>query len=284
MTKVWPVINNFYTDESVFFTSEPENHFFESGIMKSENTDYKLFLEFFESFSLAGLEGIHADDPLLLELNHVTEENSQVFYISDAILMDMLFVSNGIKKMFGIKPENVPQGYFLTTTIPEDFRRHQLARSHLISQAQKLYFQKSGTRIISSNIRAKKPGGSFYNLLYQAHLIYSKLPYESVFLLLVITDISKSLKIHQGFHFYSGEDHRLFRFPDDELLMTGNIFTHTEFEIIQLIEEGLSSKEIAKKLFRSVFTISTHRSNILKKSGKSTITDVILDLKTTGLL
>ena len=53
--------------------------------------------------------------------------------------------------------------------------------------------------------------------------------------------------------------------------MTGNIFSHTEFNIIELIDEGLSSKEIAEKLFRSVHTINTHRTNILEKSGKSSI-------------
>ena len=252
--------------------------------MTAESYDYNLFLEFFESFSRAGIEGLPADDPFLVELDLVTEENNQVFYISDAILMDMLFVSKGIYNMFGVKPENVPQGYFLTTTVEEDLRRHQLARSHLISQAQKLYVQKSGTRIISTNVRARKPNGCCYHLFYQAYLTYSKLPHESVFLLLVITDISKYLKIHEGFHFYSGEDRRLFRFPDEELLMTGTIFTHTEFEILQLIEQGLSSKEIAQKLFRSIYTISTHRTNILKKSGKSNITDVIRDLKTSGLI
>ena len=77
---------------------------------------------------------------------------------------------------------------------------------------------------------------------------------------------------------------RLFRFPDDELLMTGNIFSHTEFNIIELIDEGLSSKEIAEKLYRSVHTINTHRTNILEKAGKSKISDVIRDLKETGLL
>ena len=43
-------------------------------------------------------------------------------------------------------------------------------------------------------------------------------------------------------------------------------------------------KEIADKLFRSVNTINTHRTNILQKSGKSSIADVIRDLKADGLL
>jgi DNA-binding NarL/FixJ family response regulator len=90
--------------------------------------------------------------------------------------------------------------------------------------------------------------------------------------------------IHKGFHFYNGDDVRKFRFPDDELLLTGNIFTLSEFKIIELIDEGLCTKEIAEKLFRSPFTINTHRTNIIKKSGKSSITEVIRDLKEQGLL
>lgn len=40
-----------------------------------------------------------------------------------------------------------------------------------------------------------------------------------------------------------------------------------ELEIIQLIKQGLSTKEIADKLFLSVYTIDTHRKNICRKLG-----------------
>jgi len=99
-----------------------------------------------------------------------------------------------------------------------------------------------------------------------------------------MSDISDFDKIHKGFHYYIGNDPKVFRFPDEELLSTGSIFSHTEFSIIELIEQGLSSKEIAEKLFRSPLTINTHRSNIIKKAGESSIIGVIRDLKAKGLL
>jgi len=252
--------------------------------MTVENSDYSLFKDFFDAFSKANVEGIGTEDPMMIELERVTELNKQIFYISDVILFDILLITKGVHTMFGIEPGKVPQGFFLTTTIPEDFKRHQLARAHLVNQAHELYKRKNGTSIISINVRANKPDGSCIHLLYQAFLLYSKVPYESVFLMLVITDISEFKKMHKSFHFYSGDDDRLFRFPDDELLATGNIFSHSEFNIIELIEEGLSSKEIAKKLNRSLHTINTHRTNILEKAGKSSISDVIRELKETGLL
>jgi DNA-binding CsgD family transcriptional regulator len=101
---------------------------------------------------------------------------------------------------------------------------------------------------------------------------------------MIITEISGFEKIHKGFHNYIGNDPKVFRYPDEELLSMGSVFSHTEFRIIELIDEGLSTKEIDEKLFRSPLTINTHRSNIIKKAGKSSITEVIRELKAKGLL
>ncbi len=88
----------------------------------------------------------------------------------------------------------------------------------------------------------------------------------------------------QSFHHYLGDNLSLFRFPDKDLLSIGINLSARELEIIMLIEKGFSSKQIAEKLFLSVFTVNTHRSNILEKSGKPQISDFIYDLKEKGLL
>ena len=75
-----------------------------------------------------------------------------------------------------------------------------------------------------------------------------------------------------------------FRYPDEELLLKGNIFSDREFEIIRLIHSGLNSEQIAEKLFLSKYTINTHRRNILVKTGKTQISSLIYDLETQGLL
>lgn len=46
-------------------------------------------------------------------------------------------------------------------------------------------------------------------------------------------------------------------------------------EVLQLIAEGNSTKEIAKKLFISVKTVETHRSQIMKKLGISDIPGLV---------
>jgi DNA-binding CsgD family transcriptional regulator len=247
--------------------------------------DYSLFYKFFVTYSDSDFKGIDPADPLVRELDSYMDHSRQLFYITDVIALEIKYISKGVKTMFGIDQEKVTTGFFLTTTHADDLKRHHLARAKLLCEAQEIYIRKNGTCIISANFRGKKPGSTDYaDYLYQCFIFYSKIPYESSFLILVITDISGCGKIHKGFHYYIGNDPKVFRFPDDELLSQGSIFSHTEFKIIELIDQGLSTKDIAGKLFRSPYTISTHRSNIIEKSGKSNIHEVIRDLKAKGLL
>lgn len=48
-----------------------------------------------------------------------------------------------------------------------------------------------------------------------------------------------------------------------------------EREILQLIAESYTSKQIAEKLFLSKRTIDFHRSNLLKKAGAKNVATLI---------
>ncbi len=54
-----------------------------------------------------------------------------------------------------------------------------------------------------------------------------------------------------------------------------NSLTEREREILQLIAEGRSNREIAKLLFISVKTVDTHRANLTRKLGLHGIADII---------
>jgi len=56
-----------------------------------------------------------------------------------------------------------------------------------------------------------------------------------------------------------------------------------EIEIIKLIKEGLSSKEIAARLHISIRTAEVHRHNILKKLGLKNTASLISFINTTDL-
>ena len=121
-------------------------------------------------------------------------------------------------------------------------------------------------------------------MLFQGYVFYSELPYKTVFLILVMTDLTKFKLSKNGYHYYVGSNLDYFRYPDAELLKIGNIFSDREFEILKLIAKGMDSDHIAKKLFLSVNTINTHRRNILKKTNKQTTHDLVIELQERGVL
>ena len=121
-------------------------------------------------------------------------------------------------------------------------------------------------------------------MLGQAYFFHTTLPREAVYLIQVVTKLDKNVKINPDGHWYVGRDVSLFRFPDEKLLQMGSNLSDREFEIVKLISSGMSSKAIAEKLTISVFTVNTHRSNILEKTQKATIADLIYEFKNLGLL
>ncbi|MCX6247352.1 MAG: helix-turn-helix transcriptional regulator [Bacteroidetes bacterium] len=212
------------------------------------------------------------------------KENNQFFFVADILQVKILFTSNSCAPLLGIRPEDVDPSMFFTATHPDDLQRHSLARAKLFSLGQELFIERKGFKIISTNFRTRHNTASCSNMLVQCYLFYTETPYNTVFLFQVVTNVSWFGKLRHGYHFYTGEDLSVFRYPDENLLMTGNVFSDREFEIIKLIASGLNSELVAEKLFLSVHTINTHRRNILKKTDKSNISELIYDLKERGLL
>jgi len=61
----------------------------------------------------------------------------------------------------------------------------------------------------------------------------------------------------------------------DEDAEAGGTLSPREREIVQLLAEGKSSKEIARVLSIAVNTADTHRGNIMRKMGFASISDVV---------
>jgi DNA-binding NarL/FixJ family response regulator len=56
---------------------------------------------------------------------------------------------------------------------------------------------------------------------------------------------------------------------------TGQL-TNSELDIVRLIAEGLTTKEIAAKKFISFHTVISHRKNIFRKLGVTSISELIM--------
>ncbi len=65
---------------------------------------------------------------------------------------------------------------------------------------------------------------------------------------------------------------------------TGSLLSRREKEILRLICEGCSTKEIADKLVISLSTVHTHRSNIMEKLGVNNQHELIQFARQSGLI
>jgi DNA-binding CsgD family transcriptional regulator len=252
--------------------------------MDSSTQSYSPYFRFIKTYAPVGFLGINPNDELILELERLTEQNDQFFYIGDILQMHFIYTSRRSMEMMGVAPADLTPYHFYEATHKNDIQRHSLGRAKLFKLAHDLYVAETGYSILSTNYRIRNATGNYTNLLIQLYLYFSTVPYRSVFLLKIHTNIDWCNKMKYGFHYYIGNDLSKFRYPDEELLGLGIHFTDREFEIIRLISLGLTSEMIAEKIFLSVHTVNTHRRNILEKTGKVTMSELIYELMERGIL
>ena len=250
----------------------------------AKSYSYSIFFDFIESYLPSGFLKINPDDPIILKLEELMEENNQYFQVFDMGKMKFLFTSKGIFQMLGITRDDIDPGHYTQLVHPDDEGRLGHARSQVFKEEEVIFKAQKGSSLKSYNLRMLNPEGVYTNCFVQDYLFFSPIPYKAVFMIQVVTNIDSYKTKKNSFHFYTGNDLSLFRFPDVNLLNISHNLSERELEILKLIESGLGSKEIADKLFISVHTVNTHRSNILEKAGKSNISNLIYELKEKGVL
>ena len=246
--------------------------------------DYEIYFRFFDKFKAQRFKDIDPNDPLILEMNEKLGKSGQFFFIGDYIEIKILYLCGSCHKYFGVACENMSPAVYFENTHPDDMKRHALGRSKVFQLVSEIFHSKSGDLILSTHFKTKISTGEYRDLLYQLFMRYAEVPYPTVYAFQVNTDITDMIVGQKGYHYYVGNDKSFFRYPDKELLMTGNVFSEREFDIIKGIAEGLESREIAEKLFLSVHTVNTHRRNILNKTGKRSTHELVHELQERGVI
>ncbi len=252
--------------------------------MIEQNLDYSLFLEFTDKFSPIGFSKIDTNHSLVQELESKMKMNHQFFFMADLIQLKIIYTTRQSTQMIGIRPEELTPYHFFEATHTDDIQRHSLGRLKLLKMAQDLYIEKKGSVLLSTNMKFRNATGNYSCLLVQCYIFYVAEPFNTVYEMQVHTDVDWCKKIQKGYHYYIGNDMSYFRYPDEKLMNTGHIFSKREFEIIRQVERGLSSEEIGKLLFISKHTVNTHRSKIIRKTGKTNIFELIHELKEAGVI
>ena len=252
--------------------------------MKTNYQNYGLFYRFIDTFLPTGFKDLNRQDPLLLELENMMEHNKQFFFIADVIALKILFTSKRSAQMIGTEPENFTPESFFEVRHPDEINKHTILRGKIFKTAHEIYNAGKGEVLLSSCARIRNNENKFVPLLCQIYFFYSDVPHKTVYMFEVNTAVDRFNKMQCGRHHYYGNDMSYFRYPDENLLNTGNLFSDREYEIIQSLAKGLNTRQISEKLFISPYTVSTHRSNILQKTGKTSVQELLSWLTELGML
>jgi len=102
------------------------------------------------------------------------------------------------------------------------------------------------------------------------------------------TDLERALKIiHSGKSYFSEELLPYFtnRYLQKPAQVTDDVhITQREMEVLKLIAQGMSSKEIASTLFVSERTVNGHKTNLISKTGSKSTLDLLVYSIKNGLI
>jgi DNA-binding CsgD family transcriptional regulator len=246
--------------------------------------DYEIFRKFTDRYLPSAFRDIARGSSFMKEMESILRERKQFFYAGDLLEMRIDFTSQGIYEILGLRPENFNVSTIIRATHPVDMSRLRNFPPRFRRTGMDLFNQKGGEEFLSVSTRFLRPDGHILPVMAQSWAFYSSKPYESVFAIVIYTDISHLSVPRLVQHHYVGRDPSFFRYPDDALLKTGHSLSDKELEILSLVACGMESEQIAQKLTRSVHTVNTHRRNILRKTGRANVQELILHLKDQGML
>lgn len=219
--------------------------------------------------------------------NSIISTGPFCYYIIDFFDMGLSHVSESIKTLIGLNPDIATFTDVLSTIHPDDLDFVIKAEAFLTRFFhEKIGREKLLSYKISYNLRSKITDGSYVLFNHQALMLtldesggYGK----SLNINTRIDHISKVNNYKVSLIGLYGEPSFMGIGLDDSM-EHAEPYSKREMDVIKLLAEGLSSKEIGNKLFISEETVRTHRKNILVKTGYKNTAQLISGCIRQGLI
>lgn len=212
---------------------------------------------------------LQTDLSIIEKISQFFTANSFYYYIFNFETMKMEFASEGVKDILEIEPNQMSIEVMLSHYHPDDLTKmhdkEKVAADFLFNKIKPS--QLLDYKVVYVN-RIISASGQEKTILHQAQAIK-------------VSDKGKVLKVlgvHTDISFLNTPiDHKVsfisFKYPsffsvssNGELTSSAALFTKREIEIIQLLSEGATAKEISERFSISEHTVRTHRKNILAKA------------------
>ena len=234
---------------------------------------------FINELDYSVIERKKADWLKLSELTH------SIVLVFDCCTKKFVFVSNNIPQSYGIDSERLfINGHepVLEIIHPGDIYYGLLVRKKIYSLLSSLSAEEKMKHKMVHEMRVKNVRGEYIRIIEQEQAIELDKS-GNIWLMLSVIDVDASheseiTKSHL-YNFETGE--QIFIDLSDTLEVP---LTNRELSVLQLMKQGLLSKEIANSLNVSINTINTHRQNILLKLKANNSIEAVNIAQRLGLL
>lgn len=233
-----------------------------------------------------------------IEKNRINEVVASMFipgkyyyFILDFYDLGFEYLHPSVEEIVGCKKEDFSFNLIFEKMHPEDaamIPQKEAAATEFFYQrlpVEKIPYYKS-----SYTFRLNDGKGGWKNILHQSVALQVAENGRIHHVLCVHSDITFLQALpdnHISFIGLNGEPSYFGLSTDPKTLLEPTVdffLSKREIEIVRLLVQGLSSKEIASKLFISNNTVNVHRQNLLKKTGtKNTLELAVLCIRK-GLL
>jgi DNA-binding CsgD family transcriptional regulator len=213
---------------------------------------------------------------LLLKENPVMDiilnAGPSLIIIADMRTSEYVHVTRNCEQLLGYTAEEIRQAgmeHLVNLIHPEDIDDYKEAVKVVWEFLLALPAEKRKYYKTSADFRVKVKAGAYKRVLQQNTPLQTDKAGNIVLLLMVFTDISH-LNHQKGVSaaiISTENDGYLVWEARDTQLKKQLTFSRREREIIKLLAEGFSSKQIAETLHLSEYTVSTHRRNMLDKTN-----------------
>lgn len=234
---------------------------------------------FINELDYSVIERKKADWLKLSELTH------SIVLVFDCCTKKFVFVSNNTPQSYGIDSERLfINGHepVLEIIHPGDIYYGLLVRKKIYSLLSSLSAEEKMKHKMVHEMRVKNVRGEYIRIIEQEQAIELDKS-GNIWLMLSVIDVDASheseiTKSHL-YNFETGE--QIFIDLSDTL---EEPLTNRELSVLQLMKQGLLSKEIANSLNVSINTINTHRQNILLKLKANNSIEAVNIAQRLGLL
>ncbi|MDH5400763.1 MAG: LuxR C-terminal-related transcriptional regulator [Cyclobacteriaceae bacterium] len=208
---------------------------------------------------------------------------SQLVYVYDYANKEIIF-SRGFDRFLEIEAPLKTAIDLYALVHPEDLKGLLIAAKVSMLVADTLPLANVGSAKLFIDYRLRKKSGEYIRILRQSSVLEVSEHAGMISSLSICTDISHIKKDGSVQARWEGQGQDLFdQMVYEEMAKADDIYSNNDLvvskrenELIHLLGKGMTSQEIANKLFISVHTVNTHRRNILKKFDVRSITEVLM--------